>query len=116
MKIPVSPLSVTSLPFSSEALSSVLMEVVPTAMIFFPSAFASLRALAVSSEISKLSVCIWWSSSDSVLTGRKVPAPTWRVTSYTGIPLLLTSSRSSGVKWSPAVGAATLPSFLAYTV
>ncbi len=57
-----------------------------------------------------------WSSMCSVCTGRKVPMPTWSVTYSICTPFAAIASMSSGVKCSPAVGAATEPTDAAYTV
>ena len=65
-----------------------------------------------SSDIAYSSKCILWSSILSHFTGRKVPIPTCKVTKARRTPFALAFSRSSSVKWSPAVGAATDPSSL----
>lgn len=52
----------------------------------------------------------------STFTGRNVPNPTWSVTSAIWTPFSRIVCNSSGVKCSPAVGAAAEPSYFAYTV
>ena len=89
--------------------SSVRTEVVPTAVI--RPHFSSRRATAAR-RTSKCSVCIGCRAASSSLTGKKVPAPTCSVTSSNPKPRAFIPSISSGVKCSPAVGAATDPSNL----
>jgi hypothetical protein len=48
---------------------------------------------------------MWWSATSSVLTGRKVPAPTCRVTKFCETPLAFSAASSSQVKCRPALGA-----------
>ena len=55
-------------------------------------------------------------STLSVRTGWKVPGPTCRVTQHNVTPSRSNAVSNSGVKWSPAVGAATAPGSRAYTV
>ena len=97
-------------PSSAAQDSSVRQEVVPTQMIRPPEALVSLRILAVSSFIMQSSLCMWCSWISSALTGRKVPRPTCRVTNAVFTPFSRIRSRSSVVKWRPAVGAAAEPS------
>jgi len=59
------------------------------------------------------SVCISWSAMISAFTGLNVPAPTCNVTSAVCIPFSRICSITTGVKCSPAVGAATDPSMRA---
>ena len=56
---------------------------------------------------------MWCSSTFSTFTGLKVPIPTCNVTFATSIPFAFIFSKSSGVKCSPAVGAAAEPSYFA---
>ena len=107
MKIFVSPSEAINLPFSSIEDSSVLTDVVPTAITRFPSSLASLIILAVSSGIRYFSLCILWFNIFSTCTGRNVPSPTSKNTSAIITPFSWIFSKSSFVKWSPAVGAAT---------
>mmetsp|Transcript_19917 Transcript_19917/g.54813 ORF Transcript_19917/g.54813 Transcript_19917/m.54813 type:complete len:286 (-) Transcript_19917:376-1233(-) len=67
--------------------------------------------------IMNTSECMTCWATFSAVTGRKVPAPTWRTHCDQRMPLCLRACTRSGVKWRPAVGAATLPtaSLEAYT-
>ena len=87
--------------------SSVRTEVVPTAVIC---PHRSSRRATVARRTSKCSVCIGCFAASSSFTGRNVPAPTWSVTSSNPNPRASIAPISSGVKCSPAVGAATEPS------
>ena len=99
-------------PSSAAQLSRVRQEVVPTQMTRPPLALVLLMRSAVSRGMTQYSLCISWSVISSSFTGRKVPRPTWRVTYPMPTPLAAICSSSSGVKWSPAVGAAALPTTL----
>ena len=55
-------------------------------MILPPFFLQELMRSATSAVITKCSACIWWSSIFSTLTGRKVPSPTWSVTSAISTP------------------------------
>ena len=90
--------------------SSTRVEVVPTGTIGRPS--SRLCAIAASSctRIEKRSACIWCSARRGAAMGLKVPAPTCSESLELATPAALRRSRSALVKWSPAVGAATLPS------
>ena len=112
-KMSVLPLQATILPYLAHTASSVRQLVVPTATTRWPAARAALMASAAAWSTQYHSVCMWWSSMLSSLTGRKVPSPTCSVTSTMFTPLARMVSSSSGVKCSPAVGAAALPSSLA---
>ena len=103
-------------PSSAAQDSNVRQEVVPTQMHRPPFARVSLMRSAVSWGMVQYSLCMGWSSMVSSFTGRKVPRPTWSVTYPIFTPLARIFSSSSGVKWSPAVGAAALPRTLEYTV
>src|SRR3546814_14248060 len=61
-------------------------------------------------RISDWSSDVCSSDLSSALTGRKVPAPTCRVSVSLSIPAAASASSSAGVKCSAAVGAATAPS------
>ena len=74
-----------------------------------PRALQALIAAAVSGGTVNASKSIWWSSMSSALTGRNVPGPTCSVTATRGTPFASSAAKISGVKWSPAVGAATEP-------
>ena len=86
-------------------------DVVPTATIRPPAARAAFSASAVAASIAPHSLCMTWPSVSSALTGRKVPAPDMQ-----GHAMDRGAARGDaletrrGVKWSPAVGAATAPS------
>ena len=82
MKIAVSPENGAIMPFSSAALSRSRSDVVPTATMRPPAARAALRAAAVSFEIEPDSACMRCACVSSAFTGRKVPAPTCRVTAW----------------------------------
>lgn len=98
-----------TVPFSSQADSSVRTDVVPTARIGRPSFFAWLIFSAVSLETVKTSSCILWSSIFSSRTGRNVPSPTCSVTKLLSMDFSERRASISSVKWSPAVGQAALP-------
>ena len=91
-------------------------EVVPTATIRLPAARAALSRAAVAAVTSPHSACIRWAAVSSAFTGRNVPGPTCSVTVSVPTPRSRSCCRRSGVKWRPAVGAATAPSFRAKTV
>ena len=93
--------------------SSVRTEVVPTAVT---SHSCASRRSSSESVTSKCSVCIGCSAALSLLTGRNVPAPTCSVTSPNSNPVARICSIITSVKCRPAVGAATDPSNLEYTV
>ena len=97
-------------PSSCATLSIVRQEVVPTHIRRPPFALRSLIISALFCVTAKCSVCITCSSILSALTGRKVPSPTWSITGTISTPISLIFCISSGVKWSPAVGAAAEPS------
>ena len=56
------------------------------------------------------------SSTVSAFTGRNVPGPTCSVTNARETPFASMRASSASEKCSPAVGAATAPRSLAYTV
>ena len=74
-----------------------------------PSAALCASAPRASAETENGSACISWPCSVLELTGLNVPAPTCKVSEDVRTPAPLSDERSSGVKWRPAVGAATLP-------
>ena len=86
MKIAVSPSNGRMMPSSSAALSSRRRLVVPTAINRPPAARAAFSRSAVAASIRPHSACILCSSMSSALTGRKVPAPTCRVSVSRPIP------------------------------
>ena len=98
------------------AVSSVRIAVVPTATTRRPRSRTSRTATAVASGQAHHSVCIGWSSSRSAVIGRNVSMPTWSVTSARPTPRAASAASRSGVKCSPAVGAAAEPAALANTV
>src|SRR5690606_37493800 len=79
--------------------------VVPTAMTRPPRALQACTAATTSGPTSSHSLCMWWSSIRSTLTGWKVPAPTCRVTSAGCTPRSRIAASSSLSKFSPAVHA-----------
>ena len=90
--------------------------VVPTAITSRPPRRAAEIAAAAGRLSAADSACMRWSSRRSVRIGWNVPAPTCRVTRWTSIPRARIFPRSSGVRCSPAVGAAAEPNSRAYTV
>ncbi len=90
--------------------------VVPTAQMRRSSLRAALIAPAVSAGTKYRSLCISCSAGSSASTGRNVPTPTSRVSATRVTPFASISCNNSGVKCSPAVGAATEPGTRAYTV
>ncbi len=93
--------------------SSVRHTVVPTAIIARLFFLYSAILVNMSPSISTVSSWIWYSRISSVSIHLNVPSHTWRVI-YSFV--FLSFSRSSFVKWSDAVGAATEPYFCANTV
>ena len=117
MKMSVSPVHAFTAPSWSRATdSSNLSEVVPIETIRPPAARVASTARAVASGTSPHSACMVWASVSSTRTGWKVPAPTCSVTPAEAMPASASAAISAGVKWSPAVGAATEPSYLANSV
>ena len=96
-----------------EKYAKIRTEVVPTATTR-RSVCASVSMTLRSTDM--YSVCISCPSSVSLFTGLNVPAPTCNVSSRRGIPRAERAASTSGVKCKPAVGAATDPSILEYTV
>ena len=86
------------------------MEVVPTATM---GALAARRLWINGLVMIMRSLCMVWVLMLSPFTGRKVPAPTWSVVRRRGWPLLWSEPRRESVRCSPAVGAATDPSWRA---
>ena len=104
MKISVVPLKGSSLELSSRR-----KDVVPTATMRPPRCRAAFSRATVSAETSPHSACILWSRVSSAFTGKKVPAPTCKVTNslvYSNSFQLLHKIRR---EVQPAVGAATAP-------
>lgn len=93
--------------------SSVRQTVVPTATIFFCSFFILAIVSNMLFSISIVSACIWYSRISGVSIPLNVPSPTWSVIYCFSFGIF---SRSSRVKWSDAVGAATEPFFFAKAV
>src|SRR5256885_1540361 len=116
MKSEVSPTPGRITPRVSAQVSRARTTVVPTAQIRPPASRLPLMVAAASSLTAYGSACIAWAARSSTSTGLKVPGPTCRSSVATAVPLARTCSNSSGVKCSPAVGAATLPAWAAYTV
>ena len=92
------------------------MEVVPTATMRRPSRRASWRRAHTAGSTSKDSLCSVAASSGPSGSGLKVPRPTCRVTLSRETPAAASAASSSGVKCSPAVGAAADPSAREYVV
>ena len=115
MKRSVGPDQAETVP-ERAAVSSVRIAVVPTATTRPPRAFVARIAAAVGSGQAHHSVCIGWSSSRSAVIGRNVSMPTCSVTSARPMPRAATAASRSGVKCSPAVGAAAEPAARANTV
>ena len=117
MKMSLAPEpAVTTFPGSCVAaatVSSVRTVVEPTQKTRPPRALHALIASAASGGTVNASKSIWWSSMFSALTGRNVPGPTWSVTATRRTPFASSAAKISGVKWSPAVGAATEPTCFA---
>ena len=90
--------------------------VVPTATTRRPSPRARAMAAAVAGVRLARSGGIRCASTIAAVTGRKVAGPTCRVIAWTSTPAALSRSTTSRVKCSPAVGAATEPGAVAYTV
>ena len=116
MNSAVSRDSARTVPSAFAALSKVRALVVPTAHTQPPAARVALIASAASVLTAYHSECITCSAGSSDSTGLNVPAPTCSTTSTRLTPREATASSSSGVKCSPAVGAATEPRSRAYTV
>ena len=111
IKILVSISPCQSCELSSQKLSRVRTEVVPTAIIRFHSFLYELSLSAVSGDINIFSLCMECSRIFSVSTFKNVPSQTCRQIFSILTHFSCSFSKSSGVKWSPAVGAATLHDF-----
>ena len=85
-------------PSSPAALSNSRSEVVPTAISRPPSARAAFSRSAVARSILPHSACMRWSAVSSALTGRNVPAPTWRVNVSRATPRSASISSKRSVK------------------
>ena len=94
------------------AVSSVRTTVVPTAS----TRRAERIRLQASGSTRYHSPCIRWSATRSTVTGRNVPSPTRSSTRTSSAPAAANRSSRAGVRWRPAVGAATEPGWRANTV
>lgn len=103
-------------PSSAAQDSSVRQEVVPTQMHRPPALPGLVDEVAVSWGMVPVLAVHGVVLNGVLLHGPEGARPTWSVTYPIFTPLARIFSSSSGVKWSPAVGAAALPSTLEYTV
>ena len=92
------------------------MAVVPMEHTRRPFCFAVLMIRQASSSILKYSASILCLLKSSTSIGRKVLKPVCKVTSAKRIPKISDFLINSLLKCKPAVGAATAPSYFAYTV
>ena len=90
--------------------------VVPTASTRPPRSRVASTAATVAALTSNHSLCMRWSSMRSARTGRKVPAPTCKVTLAVCTPRSRRAARTAASKCSAAVGAAMAPGWAANTV
>ena len=113
MNLFVQPSKAHILPGMVTALSRARIVVVPTQHTFLPFSLASCTAWHTSSPrcISSASMRCFDKSSTSI--GLNSPIPACSVSSFHTTSLISIRFSSSRLKCSPAIGAATLPSFFA---
>src|SRR5439155_1269219 len=116
MKSRVSPDPGATRPLVSAHVSRVRTTVVPTAQTRPPAPRFVLIVWAASSVNRYASLCMTCWARSSASTGLNVPGPMCRSSSAMATPLSRSRPSIAAVKCKPAVGAATLPSCVAYTV